>query len=78
MVTFCFINVLNCPKGFGIGVVYYFSMPQATFLTNKGESLGIWQSNVFIGKIGWVHWETDCKFYETMLSRNRVDLDKCN
>lgn len=47
-------------------------------MTNKGESLGIWQSKVVIEKIGWVQRETDCRFYETMLSRNRVDLDKRN
>lgn len=65
---------------YGILLLLYLflSKPQATFLTNKGESLGIWQSKVFIERIGWVQWETDCRFYETTLSRNRVDPDKCN
>lgn len=58
--------------------VYFLSKPQAAFLTNKGESPGIWQSKVVTERIGWVRWEADCRFYETVLSRNRVDLDKCN
>lgn len=44
----------------------------------KGESLGIWQCKVVIERTGWVQSEKGCRFYETMLSRNRVDTDKWN